>query len=198
MLAAFCVVQPALAAADPPAFLTKAASAHVEKTFKNMANPGGKAWSDAMRSQAMPAVHLTKKKFVPAERTTIPEGMRLGHLQDWKAAQANFLKSAEKHFASSAADERENSQTGINRELFKGNSVNINQLGKAMVDKLKGLAGSWKSAVKKATVARGISPKVGTKDAMKKDSVSGFARPWATGHLRKLKAESRRVLRNSA
>uniref|UniRef100_A0A7S0WLN9 Uncharacterized protein n=1 Tax=Pyramimonas obovata TaxID=1411642 RepID=A0A7S0WLN9_9CHLO len=151
-------------------------------------NVGGSVWQKM--ASHLPKMSLSKNSFVPAKLTHVPEGWRLGKLDEVKDSQDKYFDSAKEYFEHDGPKiEKKASQKGLNREAFLGNSVPPELLKTGFVNVMKNMAGKWSNYFNKGAVARVNLDSQGkphaTHDKIDNKKVFGFARPL--GARRELK-----------
>jgi len=167
--------------------LNAAAAAKVADTVKN-GQVGGKRWQGIMKSGEMPKMHISKNSYVPNELTKVPEGWRLGKLDEVKESQQKFHDNARHYFENDAARiEKQATTSGVNRQAFLGNSVKTDAFPAGFVNALKTMAGKWTGLLKKGVVARVNHDDKGkphaTHDKIDNKRVFGIAKPIGARRL---------------
>merc|ERR1712070_1186027 len=100
--------------------------------------------------------------------------MRLGAVKDWKRSQNKFLKKAADYQKTAAEKEKAQTVSGLDREAFKGNSVDINKLAPGFAKQFQKAAGKMYMAGR-AAVARGLGRSFGKNlGKSQKSEASGF------------------------
>merc|ERR1719183_4281 len=138
----------------------------------------------AKKAGHMNKMSLSKNSYVPNELTSVPDGWRLGKLDEVKDSQDEYFDKAKEYFKNDAARvEKASSKQGENRAAFMGNSVNPENLDRDFLAKMRSVAGKWASHFfSKGTVARVNLDSKGkpraTHDKIDNTKVFGVPRPF--------------------
>jgi len=145
---------------------------------------GGSLWQ--RMAGHLPKMSLSKNSYVPKELTTVPEGWRLGKVDEVRESQDKYFDKAKDYFEHDASKvEKKASQKGFNRDAFLGNSVSPEFFEAGFVNMMKKMAGKWSPFFNKGAVACVNHDAQGkphaTHDKIDNKKVFGAARPLAAG-----------------